>query len=211
MPRTGSRGPGRPPAAKAAETRKRIMRAAREVFSERGYEAATFQEIAVRADLTRPAINHYFTNKRVLYLEVVAQTTQLVVTAAIERAQRETTLLGRLSQFVAATIEADAQNRSSAAFLITAVLESKRHPALSGVENDSLHATRGFLNGVLDDAIQRGELTSDTDVASLTEMLVAVLCGVGFYAGFVGNRQELDAITALLGQLMAGRLWQLRN
>jgi hypothetical protein len=38
-----------------------------------------------------------------------------------------------------------------------------------------------------------------------------VLCGVGFYAGFVGNRQELDAITALLGQLMAGRLWQLGN
>lgn len=187
------------------------MRAAREVFSERGYEAATFQEIAVRADLTRPAINHYFTNKRVLYLEVVAQTNELVVAAAIERAQRETTLLGQLSAFVAATIEADAQNRLAAAFLITAVWESKRHPELSGIENDSLGATRGFLNGALGAAIQRGELTSDADIAGLTEMLVAVLCGVGFYAGFVGNRQDLDFITALLGQLMAGRLWQLRN
>jgi TetR/AcrR family transcriptional repressor of uid operon len=185
--------------------------AAREVFSERGYEAATFQEIAVRADLTRPAINHYFTNKRVLYLEVVAQTNELVVAAAIERAQRESTLLGRLSEFVAATIEADAQNRSAAAFLITAVWESKRHPELSGVENDSLGATRAFLSRVLDEAIQRGELTSDADIASLTEMLVAVLCGVGFYAGFVGDRQALKAITALLGRLMAGQLWQLRN
>ncbi len=187
------------------------MRAAREVFSERGYEAATFQEIAVRADLTRPAINHYFTNKRVLYLEVVAQTNELVVAAAIERARRETTLLGRLSEFVAATIEADAQNRSAAAFLIAAVWESKRHPELGAVENDSLRATRAFLNSVLGEAIQRGELTSDADIASLTEMLVAVLCGVGFYAGFVGNRQELDAITGLLGRLMAGQLWQLRN
>lgn len=187
------------------------MRAAREVFSERGYEAATFQEIAVRADLTRPAINHYFTNKRVLYVEVVAQTNELVIAGAIERAQREPTLLGRLSEFMAATVEADAQNRSAAAFMITAMLESKRHPELSGVETDSLGATRNFLTGALDNAIQRGELTSDADIASLTEMLVAVLCGVGFYAGFVGNRQELDAITALLGQLMAGRLWQLGN
>ncbi|HEV7852851.1 MAG TPA: TetR family transcriptional regulator, partial [Mycobacterium sp.] len=29
MPHTASRGPGRPPAAKAAETRERILRAAR--------------------------------------------------------------------------------------------------------------------------------------------------------------------------------------
>ena len=42
------------------------MRAAREVFSELGYDAATFQAIAIRADLTRPAINHYFASKRVL-------------------------------------------------------------------------------------------------------------------------------------------------
>ena len=68
-----SRGPGRPPAAKAAETRKRILRAAREVFSERGYDGATFQAIAVRADLTRPAINHYFANKRVLYWQVLEE------------------------------------------------------------------------------------------------------------------------------------------
>ena len=64
MPHTASRGPGRPPAAKAAETRERILRAAREVFSELGYDAATFQAIAIRADLTRPAINHYFASKR---------------------------------------------------------------------------------------------------------------------------------------------------
>ena len=37
---TASRGPGRPPAAKAAETRERIVQAAREVFSELGYDAA---------------------------------------------------------------------------------------------------------------------------------------------------------------------------
>ena len=72
-----------PPAAKAAETRERIVQAAREVFSELGYDAATFQAIAIRADLTRPAINHYFASKRVLWSEVVEQTNALVVSAGM--------------------------------------------------------------------------------------------------------------------------------
>ena len=76
------------------------MGAAREVFSERGYDGATFQAIAVRADLTRPAINHYFSSKRVLYREVVDQTNELVVTAGIEQARRETTLMGRMTEFI---------------------------------------------------------------------------------------------------------------
>ena len=97
---TASRRPGRPPAAKADETRKRIVNAARQVFSEHGYDGATFQAIAVRADLTRPAINHYFPSKRVLYREVVDQTNELVVTAGIERARKASTMVGRLSAFI---------------------------------------------------------------------------------------------------------------
>ena len=211
MPHTASRGPGRPPAAKAADTRKRILRAARAVFSECGYEAATFQAIAERADLTRPAINHYFASKSLLYREVVDQTNDLVVVAAIERAQRETTLIGRVSAFIAAATRADMENPSSAALLMIAVLESQRHPELKGVEGDSVRSTREFLTWALDDAIQRGELTTDTDRASLTEMLVALLCGVGFYAGFIGNGERLQGITTQLQRLMGGRLWQLAN
>ncbi|ORX20294.1 TetR family transcriptional regulator [Mycobacterium xenopi] len=210
VPRTGSRGPGRPPAAKAAETRRRILHAAREVFSERGYEAATFQAIAVRADLTRPAINHYFANKRVLYLEVLEQTSDLLA-ASIRRAERETTLPRRLSTFIAATTDTDAQDRSAAAFLITSVLESRRHPELRAVETDLLRSTRAFLNRVLDDAIRRGEVATEADSASLTEMLVALLCGVVFYAGYVGQGEELDAVTRQLERLMDGRLWQVES
>src|SRR5215831_19509970 len=90
---TASRGPGRPPAAKAAETRERIVRAARQVFSELGYDAATFQEIAVRADLTRPAINHYFKTKNLLYREVVERTNEIVVLRSAQKAYEATTLL----------------------------------------------------------------------------------------------------------------------
>jgi AcrR family transcriptional regulator len=201
-----SRGPGRPPAAKAAETRKRILRAAREVFSERGYDAATFQAIAIRADLTRPAINHYFSNKRALYREVAKETNAVVVAASIQRAQRETTLAARVSAFIDAATQADIENRTAAAFLITVALESQRHPEMGDEEPDSIRTTREFLLRIVDDAIKGGELASDTDASTLTEALIAVLLGVGFYLGFMANRQEIEAVTRQVHQLLAGSL-----
>jgi TetR/AcrR family transcriptional regulator, repressor for uid operon len=207
MPPTANRRPGRPPAAKADETRKRIVNAARRVFSERGYDGATFQAIAVRADLTRPAINHYFSSKRVLYREVVAQTNELVVTAGIERARGQTTTMGRLSEFISVAMQAEIDHPSTSAFLVTAVMESQRHPELSRAGNDPVRISREFLAWAVNDAIARGELPADTDVPSLTETLLVVLCGVGLYAGYIRSYQEMGPITESLEQLLAGRVW----
>lgn len=208
---TASRGPGRPPAAKAAETRERIIQAAREVFSELGYDAATFQAIAIRSDLTRPAINHYFASKRVLWREVVEQTNALVVSTALARAQGETNLLSRLSAFFTAAMQADSEDRSAAAFLVTSVLESQRHPELRGDDHDSLKNSREFIAWAVNEAIQRGELTTDTDVNYLVEMLVAVMWGMGFYAGFVGDHDELASVVHKFELLMANKLWHLHE
>ena len=65
--------------------------------------------------------------------------------------------------------------------------------------------------GAAADAIARGEIAPDTDVAAMAETLLVVLCGVGFYAGFVGSYQEMEAITASLGQLLSGALWRTPN
>ena len=151
------------------------MRAAREVFSERGYDGATFQAIAVRADLTRPAINHYFSSKKLLYREVVDQTNELVVTTGIEHARRVTSLMGRLTEFIGVAMRAHTENPSVSAFLVTAVLESQRHPELNRSENDAVVISREFLNWAVEDAIKRGELKTDTDVPSLAETLLIVL------------------------------------
>jgi TetR/AcrR family transcriptional regulator, repressor for uid operon len=211
MPSTVSRGPGRPPAAKADETRKRIVRAARLVFSERGYDGATFQAIAVRADLTRPAINHYFASKRMLYRAVVEQTNELVVAAAIEEARRETSLMGRLSAFIIVAVHANADHPSTSAFLVTNVLESQRHPELSTAENDAVRISREFLHWAVNDAIERGEVAADIDVGALAETMLAVLCGVGFYAGYLRDPHDMKAVTDMLRQLLAGALWQPKN
>jgi AcrR family transcriptional regulator len=184
------------------------LHAARQVFSERGYDGATFQAIAVRADLTRPAINHYFSSKRLLYREVVNQTNKLVVTASIERAEREPTLMGRLTAFISAAVLANSENPSASAFLVTNVLESQRHPELSTTENDAVRISREFLMRVVNDAIGRGEIAADIDASALVETLLVVLCGVGFYAGYVQSYEEMLAVSDVLRQLLEGALWR---
>lgn len=178
------------------------------MFSERGYDGATFQAIAVRADLTRPAINHYFASKRMLYTEVADRTNELVVTAGIERARCEPTLARRLMAFISVAMEADAHNPCTAAFLSTAVLESQRHPELKREDNDVVSTTREFLVSAVNDAIASGEIAPDTDAAMLAEALLMMLCGVGFYAGFVGSYAEVENILGTLQQLIAGALWR---
>jgi AcrR family transcriptional regulator len=203
-----SRGPGRPPAAKAAETRERIVLAAREVFSELGYDAATFQEIAVRADLTRPAINHYFKTKNLLYREVVDRTNEMVVLQSVQKAFEATTLIDQLEGFINAALGVDSKDRSAAAFLVTSVLESQRHPELRHDNHDALLGTRQFLTWAVTGAIERGELTTTAPVAPLGEMMTAMFWGMGFYAGFVGSHEELELITGEFKNLLIGKLWE---
>lgn len=182
------------------------MQAARLVFSERGYDGATFQAIAARADLTRPAINHYFSTKRVLYRDVLERTNALVIGAGIREARRHTTLMAQLTAFITAAVRANSDNPSVSAFLISAVLESQRHPELKQAENDPVTISREFLSSVVNAAIERGEVAADIEASALVETFLVVLCGVGFYAGYVRSYEEILAVSDVLRRLLAGAL-----
>ncbi|EHI14072.1 TetR family transcriptional regulator [Mycolicibacterium thermoresistibile ATCC 19527] len=146
-----------------------------------------------------------------LYQEVVQQTNSLVVAEGMERAKRETTLLGRLSAFFTAAMQAESEDRSTAAFLVISVLESQRHPELTIDEFDALKNSRAFVTWAVNDAIERGELTTNTDVSKIVEMLVAVLWGMGFYAGYVGRQEDLKTVVEQFELLLANKLWQLKS
>lgn len=180
------------------------MQAARLVFSERGYDGATFQAIAARADLTRPAINHYFSSKRVLYRELLEQTNEAIIGTGIREAERETTLVGQLTAFISAAVRANSENPAGSALIISGVLESQRHPEWRTNDNDSVRICREFLVRVVNDALERGEVPADVDAAALIEALLVLMCGVGLYAGFVQGPDALLSITGMMRRLLEG-------
>ncbi|MBX9919559.1 MAG: TetR/AcrR family transcriptional regulator [Mycolicibacterium frederiksbergense] len=202
---------GRPRAANGAETRERIIHAARQVFSELGYDASTFQAIAERANLTRPAINHYFTNKKDLYGQVLASTNTALFEAGVEAAAAETTLTGKLSAFMTGMLAAHREFDSAAAFLVTSMLEAYRHPELKNDEYAPREDVRAFLSTAVSDAADNGQLAADADAAALVEMLLVLMFGMGFYAGFVGTDAEVAAVLDKLQRLLANNLWNLQE
>lgn len=67
---------GRPPAADDTQSRERLLCAAREQFSKRGYAATTTRDIAKAASTNPALIRYYFNNKAGLFQAVLHETIQ---------------------------------------------------------------------------------------------------------------------------------------
>ena len=55
--------------------RNRLLSAATELFSSKGYSATTTREIVAAAGVTKPVLYYYFRNKEGIYLELIRQST----------------------------------------------------------------------------------------------------------------------------------------
>jgi AcrR family transcriptional regulator len=195
------RGRGRPVGADSAETRTRILRAAREVINERGYEAANFQAIASRAGLSRPTMHYYFQTREEIYDCLVAEAYSIVADC-IAQARREETLLKQLSAFVAAAYRSGFADRSMMRFTIMARLESHRSPTLRENPGPVVAAVQAFYASMVDEAMVRGEIPADTDARAVVNMLLAMFLGMGFFAGFISDQNDMPMIAKQLHQLM---------
>lgn len=190
---------GRPANSDSAETRNRILRASRQVINEHGYQAATFQAIALAAGLSRPTLHYYFSSRLEIFQALIAEASG-VIADLMAKAQQPKTLVEQFSALVSAVQEADLRDRSQIAFLVSARLESARHPELRA------HAGIGvqdFLVTLVGDAKARGELSEDTAVAPVVEMLHAMFLGVGFYAGFVADAADVCLVTKQLDRVVS--------
>lgn len=188
--------------ADSAETRARILRAAREVINERGYEAANFQAIASRAGLSRPTMHYYFHTREEIYDCLVAEAYS-VVADCIAQAKREDTLLNQLSAFVRAAYRSGFADRSMMRFTIAARLESHRCPSLRENPGPVVSAVQAFYALMVEEAMARGEIPADTDADAVVNMLLAMFLGMGFFAGFIVDQSDMTVIAKQLHQLMA--------
>lgn len=196
--------------ADSAETRARILRAAREVINERGYEAANFQAIASRANLSRPTMHYYFHTREEIYDCLVAEAYSIVADC-IAQAKHEDSLLNQLSAFVAAAYRSGFADRSMMQFTITARLETHRSPTLRENPGPVVSAVQEFYASVVEEAMMRGEIPADTDADAVVNMLLAMFLGMGFFAGFISDQNDMTGIAKQLHQLMAYGLLDHQN
>lgn len=94
---TGNRiQPARRQRLPASERRTVISRAAVEVFAERGFEAASLDEIARRAGVTKPLLYRHFASKTELYIRLLEDETDDLLRGVAAAVAAETDPLARL-------------------------------------------------------------------------------------------------------------------
>lgn len=153
-------------------TKERILQKAGELFAAHGYRAISMREIAAACSITKPAIYHYFQDKKHLYLEVLDRELERLVLALDEASAGPATATERLSRLVRCYLEALKTRLSLIQLLVRDIgaIESELPGVASRRSEDVL---RPFV-AAIEEGIRRGEfrLVDSTQAAlSLAGMM----------------------------------------
>jgi len=171
-------------AAESGETRERIVRAALRCFATGGYGRTSNRQIAEAADVTSPALYHYFDSKAELYAAVhdhALETVLLVYRDALARHER---CLDHLCAIVEASIELNRVHPGLAEFLAVAPLELQRHPELAS----RLRVSGAAVKEVFRALLARGELAPGLEVDTVVDLLTATSFGLHCFYGPLANQ-----------------------
>lgn len=121
VPSTETRRVGRPRGSDSEARRRTLVSAAIRVFACRGFDAATLQDVADLADITRPAVHHYFAGKTPLYQAALERAREIVMAPWVCAPPTADTLDAFFD-----SLESDTEVRWASALLGTSLAQANR-------------------------------------------------------------------------------------
>jgi TetR/AcrR family transcriptional repressor of mexJK operon len=154
------------------DTRARILQAALDTFSEKGY-AASVDDIARRAGVVKQTLYHHFGSKEELFREAfTGMCTMLVVDAASSSGS----VRMDVQRFVEA-FESRVLSEEGLAFHRVMMSELQRFPELARTLHESWQVAQNRLARLLQAGMERGELRAEP-AEFAAEVLISLLTGV---------------------------------
>lgn len=176
------------------ERRAQLLEVGRSVFAERGYEAASVEEIAARANITKPVVYEHFNGKEGLYAVIVDREVQ--------------SLLGHITESLEGTHPRALLEQAAMAFL--SYIEDEPEGFRILVRDSPVTSATGTLASVIGDIamqveyILRNQFTErgfDTKLSPLySQALVGMVALVGQWWLDAG-RPKKDTVAAHLVNL----------
>lgn len=184
--------------ADSERTRQTIARAARDVITECGYPAATFQQIAVRAGVSRPTLHYYFQNRDQVYEALISAVHSQIV-ALIARARQWSEPRNQLVAFTEELVRLCGEDPGALRFLVTVQVEQRRGVHCSPTAASVIAAIHGFYDSLADAA-------PGDDDRGLADLLASAFWGIAFHAGFVAREPEGPMVAMQLLNVFDGKL-----
>lgn len=187
-------------------TRAKVMAAARSLFSEHGYEAATIRDIARAAGMSTGAVFANFQDKSDLFEAVMEEDFERV--ADVMRASAEATDGKSVAERFTALFEAGYRDGFKDVPLVqAAVAQSWVHPRSAEVRSRArAKITLGVVSDILRQGVHAGELRADFDVRLISEMLWDAFIGNYRRGAFDGwtVEQQLARLSDQAAVILAG-------
>lgn len=187
-------------------TRAKVMAAARALFSEHGYEAATIRDIARAAGMSTGAVFANFQDKSDLFEAVMEEDFERV--ADVMRAAAEANPDLPVAERLQAVFGAGYRDGFTNVPLVqAAVAQSWVHPRSAEVRSRARgKITMGVISEVLRHGAHTSELRADFDVRLISEMLWDAFIGNYRRGAFDGwtNEQQLARLSDQVTILLAG-------
>lgn len=151
------------------KTRERLLDAARRLFAERGYEAATVRDIAAAADLSTGAVFASFSDKADLFTEVIVADYQKLSDQMAQLDLDGLSARDALLALIGAAYECHLEQLG----LIQAAISFswQRDSSAESRNRQGMKLILSLLSDTLARGVRTGELTDQLDVRLTTEML----------------------------------------
>jgi TetR/AcrR family transcriptional regulator, acrAB operon repressor len=160
----------------AAATRETLLQAALKVFSRKGFAAATLEDVAREAGVTRGAIYWHFGSKAELYAALTraysARSGEIVQAAAAEGGS----LLEILERILVRLLVAVQIDASLRAVMELSLFQTERTAELAASRQQQLEGSRALADNiaaVMGQGIAAGELRADLDPAAAARAFLA--------------------------------------
>ncbi len=191
-----------PPQPRGLETRARILEAARQCFSQSGYDATGVSEICAAAGVTKGAFYHHFESKQSVFLELLLQwLTDLEGQLSSLRGQASSIPDGLRS--MAAMLPAIVETaRGQIALFLEFLIQARRDPAVWQATIEPYRRYRGLFGSLIRDGIEEGSLRP-VEAESVSLWLVSMAVGLLLQAvldpdGADWGRAAQEAVESML-------------
>jgi len=153
--------------------RDRLLGAALQLFSHKGFESASVRELTEVAKVTRPTLYYHFGSKEGLYLELVERLCATVEDSILRSLVSRGTARVRLRSFVLKILDSIIEDAGNQRFFFVISLDPRRNN-LSSFHERMRNFIAAVVELLLEEGAEKGEFEIE-DVKWITKVILALV------------------------------------
>lgn len=188
-----------------ADTRTKILEAARRVFAKYGYEGATLDQVANDAGLTKGAVYWHFSSKSDLYLALCDRSLaqlQQGLPGQIRNIFGSSNPMEALSILLESQFASCEEGNGEQPMLFFEFISSSRDPSVRKKLCESFSKLFEGTSDILREMQQKGLLTSDVDSRDLSVILHSLVNGIVLMWLVAPNHVSFPSLSAAVSKIL---------